>query len=152
MEVNPQSSFLYEYLPQITQLAPRPPKRIAAGLSLRPGQLISVLGKRTGLKGKNLLSNTFTTLAMVNQAAASGQGVQIEASRDVSTGPPGSRSVWRADASAAALGGLMRVAAVEMPAALWSMSCTDACTVKVELLQSDGLSSACHPRKKQVLS
>ena len=140
MEVIPQSSFLYEYLPQITQLASRLPKRTAAGLSLRPGQLISVMDKRTRLKGKNLLSNTLTTLAMVNQASVSGQGVQIEASRDVSTGPLGSRSMWRADASAAASGGLMRVAALEMPAAQWRMSSTDACTAKVEILQSDGLS------------
>ena len=144
MEVNPQSSFLYEYLPQIRQLAPSLPRGAVAGLSSKPDQRISVMGKRTLLKGKNLLSSTLTTLAMINQAAASGQGVQIEASRNLGIGAPGTRSVWPADASAAALGGLLMVAAVEMPAALWSMTSTDACTAKVKTLTIVILSTACY--------
>ena len=123
-----RANFLYEYVPQVTHVLSNTASRCSgpSRLAKDARAVLSYSDNRLAkLTGTAIIHCALSALAAIQKQAGAGDGLEIKASHSVLDSITGHSQNWKQIGIAGALGGLMRVANLEMPTSKWTMSNLD---------------------------
>ena len=142
---DPQATFLYEYLPQVTDLNSSHQHPTTQPISPDPRTRVNAPRNHQSNPGAHCLKAALSALVKVQECNKSNTGLALTVGGGKPSEIAGVQKFWQRDAIAAGITGILRTAAVETPASTWIVSQIDSHQPKARTF-----SSASHSSKKAV--